>query len=174
MSKITLVFPNEDLETKAFDFKHEFYNNGEKTIYGSYKFDVDKYSYQEWLEIIRNNLDKDKYNPKFGLSHTLFAINEEGKIVGIVNLRHSITEFYQDSGQIGYSVRPSERQKGYATEILKKTLELARNQGLEEVYIVCKQNNVPSRKTIIRNNGILNRVFEKEMIIYEEYKIIVK
>lgn len=173
MNDIFLIFPNEEMESEVLKFKKDFFENGEKTIHGSYKLDNEKYSYKEWLQIIKNNLDKEKLNPKFGLSHTLFAIKNDGTIVGIINLRNTITDFYKDSGHIGYSVRPSERNKGYATEILKQALKIARNQGLKEVYLVCKQSNEPSRKTIIRNCGVFTRKFEKDMNIYEEYKIVI-
>jgi predicted acetyltransferase len=174
MCNISLIFPNKEMASEVIEFKKDFFENGEKTIHGSYKLDNEKYSYIEWLQIIKNNLDKDKYNPRFGLSHTLFAIKNDGTIVGIVNLRNTITDFYKDSGHIGYSVRPSERNKGYATEILKQVLKIAKDQELEEIYLVCKQSNEPSRKTIIRNCGVLTRKFEKDMNIYEEYKIILK
>lgn len=171
MSILVLVLPNEEMESRALDFKKEFFDNGEKTINGSYKLDMDRYTYSEWLQIIKDNLNKDVVNPKFGLSHTFFAVKYDGKIVGIVNFRHTITDFYKDSGHIGYSVRPSERKKGYATEILRQVLECVKKQGLTEVYLTCKKDNEASRKTIVRNCGTLNRIFIKNEIEYEEYRI---
>lgn len=171
MSDISLVFPTEAMEIRAVDFKEEFYANGERVIYGSYKLDRDRYSYLEWLNIIRSNLDKNKCNPKFGISHTFFAVRLDGKIVGIVNLRHTLTDFYKDSGHIGLSVRPSERNKGYATEILEKILVIAKSVGHKEVLVVCKDDNFASKKVIFRNHGQLNREFMKDKSAYEEYVI---
>ncbi len=159
------------MEIKALEFKSEFFENGEQTINGSYKLDMDRYTYSEWLQIIRDNLDKDKVNPKFGFSHTLFAINKDKKIIGIVNFRHVLTDFYKNSGHIGYSVRPLERKKGYATEILRQTLDYAKKQGLSEVFLVCKRDNEASKKTIIKNNGSLIRTFFDSEIEYQEYRI---
>ncbi|HKM35242.1 MAG TPA: GNAT family N-acetyltransferase [Lachnospiraceae bacterium] len=171
MNNLLLVFPSEEMEIKALEFKRDFFDNGEKTINGSYKLDMDRYTYSEWLQIIRDNLDKDKANPKFGFSHTLFAINEDKKIIGIVNFRHVLTDFYKNSGHIGYSVRPLERKKGYATEILSQTLDYAKKQGLSEVFLVCKRDNEASKKTIIKNNGLLIRTFLDSEIEYQEYRI---
>ena len=70
---------------------------------------MDKYSYIDCLQIIRDNLNKETVNPKFGISHTFFAVRNYKKIVGIVNFRYALTDFYKDSGHIGYSVRPLER-----------------------------------------------------------------
>lgn len=171
MNNLVLVFPSEEMEVKALDFKKEFIANGERTINGSYKFDMDKYSYMEWLQIIKDNLNKETVNPKFGFSHTFFAVKDYEEIIGIVNFRHTLTDFYKDSGHIGYSVRPTERRKGYATEILKQVLELAKSQGLTKVFLTCKKDNEASKKTILRNSGVLNRSFEKSKIEYEEYYI---
>lgn len=172
MKDITLIFPNQDMELMALEFKKEFFDYGEKTINGSYKFDMDKYTYSEWLQIIKDNLDGERVNPKFGLSHTLFAVNTKKQIVGIVNFRHILTDFYRDSGHIGYSVRPLERNKGYATEILRQILILAKEKGLKEVFLVCKKNNISSKKTIIKNNGFIKREFSNDGVEYEEYQII--
>lgn len=171
MNNLSLVFPSEEMEIKALEFKREFFVNGEKTINGSYKLDIDRYTYSQWLQIIRDNLDKDKVNPIFGFSHTLFAINEDKKIIGIVNFRHVLTDFYKNSGHIGYSVRPLERKKGYATEILRQTLDYAKKQGLSEVFLVCKRDNEASKKTIIKNNGSLIRTFLNSETEYQEFRI---
>lgn len=171
MEKINLVFPSMEMELHALNFKREFFDNGEKTINGSYKLDIDKYTYSDWLQVIKDNLSEDTINPRFGLSHTLFAVNDEGEIIGIVNFRHLLTDFYKGAGHIGYSVRPSQRKKGYATEILRQTLGIAKKQGLTEVYLVCKKDNDASKKTIIKNYGSLSRTFKNNEIEYEEYRI---
>ena len=170
MNYLKLVYPTNEIEEKALDFKEEFFNKGENSISGSYKLDSAKYSYNEWLKIIEDNLREETANPKFGLSNTFFAlVNDE--IVGIVNFRHELTEFYKDLGHIGYSVRPSQRKKGYATEILKQILNIAKEKGLSKVYLVCKKDNKPSIKTIINNKGTINRSFTKNNEKYEEYYI---
>lgn len=171
MKRIKLVFPTIDMEKAALDFKMKFYNNREKTIFGSYKLDVDKYSYAEWLEIIQNNTSADTANPKFGVSDTMFAMNEENEIVGIINIRYDMTEFYKDSGHIGYSVVPDKRRQGYATEMLKEALEKAKEKKLSEVKIVCSVDNVASRKTIISCGGRLNRMIKSDEVEKEEYII---
>ena len=171
MANISLVFPRIDMEAEAIAFKQEFFNNGQQTINGSYKLDVDKYSYSAWLKIITDNLHKEDANPKYGTSHTFFAINEEKKIVGVINFRHTLTEFYKDSGHIGYSVRPSERNKGYATEMLKQLLTIAKAHGLSNILLVCKTDNITSIKVITKNEGEITRTFSKDNINYIEYRI---
>jgi len=58
-------------------------------------------------------------------------------------------------GNIGYSIRPSERRKGYAVEMLGLMLQVCREFGEEKVLLTCDQENVASRKTITKNGGTL-------------------
>ena len=151
MCQIKLVIPDKNMKNEAIEFKNEFFDNGEKTINGSFKWDGLEL-YDEWLKIVKYSLSSDTANPKWGVITTFFGVRKsDGKIVGIINLRHSLTEKFIHSGHIGYSIRPSERMKGYATEMLKQLLVYAKNQGLEEVDLVCKSNNTASIKTILKN-----------------------
>ena len=58
---------------------------------------------------------------------TYWLVTDENKIVGAVNIRHSLTEhLFNAGGHIGYGIRPSERRKGYATKLLALSLEKRR------------------------------------------------
>ena len=61
------------------------------------------------------------------------------------NLRHYLNDYLLTyGGHIGYSVRPAERQHGYAVGTLRLTLEKAREHGIEKVRICCDHYNVAS------------------------------
>lgn len=71
-----------------------------------------------------------------GANRYFFAIAEETeKIIGIIAFRHTLNDFLVDFGHCGYSVRPSERNKGYATEMLKQIIDIARKAGLTELQL---------------------------------------
>ena len=91
--------------------------------------------------------------------------------MGILNFRHELTPFYANSGHIGLSVRPSERRNGYAAAMLRESLTLARAAGLTERKLVCRESNIASAKTILKNGGSLFRTFEEENIRYTEYRV---
>jgi predicted acetyltransferase len=80
----------------------------------------------------------------------------ETTLLGVANLRHTLNPTLEDiGGHIGYSIRPSERGKGYGTLILARTLEHARTLGLSRVLLTCDPDNIPSVRVILRNGGVL-------------------
>lgn len=171
MGKIRLVFPTENMKAAALAFRQEFFDSGEKTIYGSYKFDMEQYSYEDWVQMMRDNLSTETVSSKFGVSETYFAVNEEAKIVGIINFRHELTPFYANSGHVGCSVRPSCRGQGYAADMLSEILKIAHRAGFEEIKCVCKRSNVASACTIRKNGGTIVRTFGEEENWKDEYII---
>jgi len=62
-------------------------------------------------------------------------------------------------GHIGYSVVPSKRGRGYATQALGELLEHARAEGLRYVEITTRTDNVPSQRVILANGGVLAEEF---------------
>ena len=57
-------------------------------------------------------------------------------------------------GNIGYGIRPSEKNKGYATELLKLTLSEAREKGIDDVYLGAYTGNIASWKVMEKCGGI--------------------
>jgi predicted acetyltransferase len=64
-------------------------------------------------------------------------------------------------GHIGYSVVPWKRGRGYATHALQLLLPEVEKEGLEFIEITTDVDNIPSRKVIEANGGILIEHFHK-------------
>lgn len=171
MEIINLVFPDTSMKQSVLAFKEAFYQVGEHTIPGSYKLDNDRIPYDQWIDILNMNLSKGTANPKFGTSETYLALDRDATIVGIANLRHELTHFYQDSGHIGYSVHPAHRRQGYAKAILCAVLEKAKKHGMDDVKLVCADRNIASRKTIESCGGIVTRAIPGDDGMKYEYII---
>lgn len=155
---IKLIRPSKEHEKEALAFKKEFFDNGENTINGSELLDqID--SYGSWLQAVTNNTSKATVNPEWVVTDTYFAIDENERIVGVIDFRHELKGFLKDFGNSGYSVRPSERRKGYATQMLSLILERAKETGLKSFQLSAEKSNTPSIKTIIKNGGKYSRSF---------------
>lgn len=170
-NNIILVRPTSDLKEKALAYRKEHFQHGEKIIYGSELFDKTE-SYEEWLSSVTRNTDPKTVNENWVVTDTFFAVrNSDGRIVGIIDLRHTLNDFLKDLGNCGYSVRPSERKKGYATEMLYQLLQIAREANLKELHISVEKENTASIKVIQKNGGIYERSFSFENETADIYKI---
>lgn len=168
--KITLIKPNISHKEEALLFKKEFFDCGENVINGSEMLDYMD-SYEQWLESVTNNANPESVSPEWVLTDTYFAVDEMDKIVGIIDFRHELNGFLIDFGHSGYSVRPSERRKGYATKMLELLLEIAKDVGLSSLQLSVEQTNEPSVKTIVKNGGQYERSFEFEGEVADVYRI---
>ena len=111
---------------------------------------------EEWIEKCR--LGKDPATVPANLvpaTQFIYVREEDGRVVGMLQIRHYFNEYLEKySGHIGYSVRPSERRKGYATAMLHDALPHCRALGIRDVLISCLTDNEGSRRTILKNGGV--------------------
>lgn len=92
------------------------------------------------------------------------------ELIGVFSLKFELTDYlYSYGGHMGYAVKPSCRNRGYATEMLKTGLEISKNFGINKIPAVCDEDNYASEKVILKNGG----VFENKLLDDEE-KVFVK
>ncbi|MFW6355789.1 MAG: GNAT family N-acetyltransferase [Spirochaetota bacterium] len=90
---------------------------------------------------------------------TTFWAFVDGRPVGICKIRHHLTDALRVSGgHIGYSIRPSERGKGYGTRMLAEALVRAREIGISWVLITVNEDNPASWRMVEANAGSLEKV----------------
>jgi predicted acetyltransferase len=83
----------------------------------------------------------------------------DGEVVGRSSIRFALNDLLRHKGgHIGYAVRPAFRRRGYATEILRQSLVIARADGVDAVLMTCDDDNVGSATVIERCGGVLERV----------------
>ena len=90
-----------------------------------------------------------------------------------MNIRHRLDPYLlQYGGHIGDGIRPSERRKGYATEMIRLALLECKKLGIDRVLMVCEKENVASAKSIRKNGGILeNELVDDRGRIQQRYWI---
>jgi predicted acetyltransferase len=90
---------------------------------------------------------------------TFLAAVVDGDIVGRVSIRHELNDFLLNvGGHIGYAVRPDYRRRGFATEILRQSLIIARSEGIDDVLVTCDDDNLASAAIIERLGGVMEDI----------------
>ena len=160
-----MVFPSLEYKDKAIEYINEFHEY-DSDINGTGNLDqfLKESSYEKWLESLMKGVDMANLSDAEVPRLTYFYIREKDeKIVGMVNLRLGLNDFLRaEGGHIGYSVRPTERRKHYATMMLKDALKVCDKIGIKEVLVSCDKVNVASAGVIEKCGGTLKNEFYSE------------
>lgn len=119
----------------------------------------DNFVYEEWLE---ENLQAEaglNIPENWVPAIQLVSFDEACHALGFLNLRLRLNDYLlEKGGHIGYSIRPSERGKGYAKESLRQGLQIAKEKNINRVLVTCNIKNPASRAVILANGGQLEDI----------------
>ena len=156
MEGVRLVLPAMEYRESALDYIRAFRERGEE-VHGSGSLDrfLRESTFEAWLEKIAADLAHDPPQP------TYFCLREaDGCVVGMVNIRPVFSEFIlTEAGHVGYSVRPTERRKGYASFMLSEAVKVCQAAGVRDVVITCEAGNAASAGVIVKCGGALDAEF---------------
>ncbi|HYH01832.1 MAG TPA: GNAT family N-acetyltransferase [Bacillota bacterium] len=170
MSNLRLIVPVVQLRSQYLEMYHDWGTTGERVVPMSLQRDPTDFG------AMVNNL----WNASQGIGlpaafvpcSTYWMVNEADKILGVVDIRHRLTPtLRQWGGHIGYGIRPGERRKGYATQLLQLALDRAQTLGIEKVLITCDKENIGSAKVIMKNGGKLEDEAMVDGVIIQRYWI---
>lgn len=154
MDELILIKPTSEYATQISEYRQSFLDAGDSMDgCGPLRRIEDP---EEYIKICKEYESPDTV-PSHLVPATQFLLvrTNDKKLLGMLQVRHCFNEYLEKyAGHIGYSVRPDERQRGYAKEMLKRALPFCKELGLEKVLISCIDGNVGSERTILANGGI--------------------
>ena len=158
MEKIILVKPDLSYTDEIIKYKEESLKES-PLINGS--AGLDRFSSIEiWFEELKKRSCEDTVPKGLVPSSTYLAVREKDNyIVGMIDIRHYLNEYLtQVGGHIGYGVRKTERNKGYAKQMLKLALKKCKELKIKKVLITCDEDNIASEKVILSANAKLEDI----------------
>ena len=180
MEHIVFIEPQKQYADDIWKFRQEILEcdvENEDQFAGCISLDVSK-SAEEWIKICELRKSEETCG-EVGTtvpSHMYLAVRKrDDKIVGVIDLRHHINHPILGTwgGHCGYSVRPSERGKGYAKEMLCLNIQNAKSMGIEKLLITCNVKNEASEKTILANGGVYEKTIDVDGCKMKRYWIAV-
>ena len=166
-ARLELVEPRPEHEDMVRAYRQAFLDAGE-VCNGSSGLEFME-DYETWRTV--NAVGA---NPGWVKGDTFLALDGQGRMVGIVNVRHSLNEALTHiGGHIGFSVLPALRRRGYATELLGLALAYCRDTlGLEEALLHCYDDNAASARTILHYKAELEgKVADEEGHLVRRYRV---
>ncbi|MBJ7987955.1 GNAT family N-acetyltransferase [Bacillus cereus] len=155
MDDIELILPSLEFEQEIIDYKKEFpYSpngiNGSSTL-------AFKNSVTDWIDYLETLTARETLPANRVPSVQYIAVKKSDKsIVGMISVRLELNDYLLNyAGHIGYSVKPSERRKGYGSKMLALALIEAKKRNLNKVLVTCADDNEASAGVIENNNGLL-------------------
>ena len=174
MERLNFETPSLSRKTDAIEYIDEFREYG-SDINGSGGLDRFTDDYEGWLlklEADRNRIPDEERSP----GETYFLVRQSDKrIVGMINIRYVLNERLKKyGGNIGYSIRPTERRKGYNKINLYLALKLCQLHGVKKVLLDADTDNPASWKTIEALGGAMLREYfddEFDHCMVRDYEI---
>ena len=159
MERFCFEIPGIGRKEDAIDYIREFLEYGSE-INGTGGLQRFLEDYEGWLEKLNADYIRVPGEEKVP-ARTFFLVREnDSRIVGMINIRLALNERLSHyGGHIGYSIRPTERGKGYNNINLYLGLKVCRKYGIERIFMDADLENPASWKTMEAFGGVRIREY---------------
>jgi len=172
-SKLKLVRPNSSLKVKYEEMMKEWLAFGGRLNPATLL--SNGAPYETWLQWTKDYTQEATCPPGTVPQTLYFALSNDGKLIGAVTVRHKLNDTTINEncgGHIEFGVRPTERKKGYAKEILRMALVKLKEYGITNAIINCDFDNIEHEKTILACGAILqNEVVNNDGVKVKQFVI---
>ncbi len=146
--------PSLKRKEDAINYINEFleYNSKINGVGG-----LDRYldDYEGWIEKVQQDCNVIPNERKVPARTYFFVRESDNKIIGMINIRTCLNERLREhGGHIGYSIRPTERKKGYNKINLYLGLEVCDNYNIPVALLNADLDNPASWRTMEALGGL--------------------
>ncbi len=154
MEELYLIRPNCEYADQLIEYRQEFLDAGDSMDGCGPLRRLDNPI--EYIQTCRDYENPETVPSHLVTSTQFLCIRKcDNRLVGMTQIRHYFNDYLEKyAGHIGYSVRPTERRKGFAKEMLRLSLPFCREIGMSRVLVCCIDGNTGSEKTILANGGV--------------------
>ena len=98
---------------------------------------------------------------------TTFWLYEDGRPVGCGSVRHFLTDkLLEQGGNIGYSIRPSDRNRGLGKVLLSLLINESGKMGIDRLLLTIQNGNLPSLHVALANGGKIEKTTEERSYVW--------
>lgn len=111
---------------------------------------------------------------KYVRATLFFLMSENNQILGSIHLRYNLTVAQINAGlsHVGAGIKPSERNKGYGSLMLRLLLDsLNKDEVDNKIIVTVRESNIYSIKTIENNGGNMEETFIEDGNISRRYSV---
>ena len=172
MEKFYLEAPGIERKDEAFDYIREFQEYGSK-INGAGGLNHFLTDYEGWLRMTAERAVMEPNEERVPAREFFLVRENDNRIVGMINIRTALNEkMRKHGGHIGYSIRPTERGKGYNKINLYLGLKVCKQYGIKTVMLDADLDNPASWRTMEALGGVRVREYfdsedsGKDVVVY--------
>jgi len=125
--------------------------------------------YAEWLKNCVEDAKQAGVIDGWKVPQTTYWLFVDKKPVGYGKIRHYLTDkLIADGGNIGYSIRPSQRNKGFGKILLSELVKECSNIGVDRALLTIQKSNIASTNIALKNGGVIEKSSDNLQYIWIE------